>query len=199
LEGHGIALVKGALEGISLAAFVCAKDGRVETLTSQAEALVRRDRGLTLRNQCLRAARAEEDRSLSDAIARVAGGPSRPAAPTMRAVIVHGVSAASAPLVLDVMPLPSRALDFHGGARVFVVVRGARGVETRKAAILRALYGFSPSETEIALLLARGKTAEAIAHERQVTVNTVRTQIKSLLVKLRVSRQAELVAKLSEL
>lgn len=199
LEGNGMALVKGALEGISLAAFVCAKNGRVEGLTSQAEALLRRDLGLTVRGQWLHAVRDEEDRSLSDAIARVAGRPSRPSAPLMQPVIVHGISAASAPLVLDVMPFPSRSLDFFGRARVFVVVRGPRGVDTRKAAMLRTLYGLSPAETEIALLLARGKTTEAIAHEREVGVSTVRTQIKSLLVKLRVARQAELVVKLSEL
>lgn len=198
LEDNGIALVKGALEGLSLAAFVCSKDGRVQALTSQAEELVRGDRGLTLRNQSLRAVRDEEDRALSGAIARAARGLSRPGAPAMQALIVRGASAASAPLVLDVMPLPSRSLELTCGPRVFVVVRGARGADTRRAALLHALYGFTPAETEIALLLAQGKTTEAIAREREVAVGTVRTQIKSLLPKLGVGRQVELVAKLNE-
>ena len=50
----------------------------------------------------------------------------------------------------------------------------------------------------IALQLAQGKTTETIAQERKVVVGTVRAQIKSLLSKLGVNRQVELVATLNE-
>jgi DNA-binding CsgD family transcriptional regulator len=47
-------------------------------------------------------------------------------------------------------------------------------------------------------ILRRG-TAEFIAAKRGVAVETVRTQIKAIMAKLGVSRQAELVVRLGEL
>jgi DNA-binding CsgD family transcriptional regulator len=55
------------------------------------------------------------------------------------------------------------------------------------------------AETEIALQLAQGKPPEAIAKQRNVSVGTVRAQIKALLAKAGVSRQVELVARLNQL
>jgi len=99
---------------------------------------------------------------------------------------------------LDVMSLPSVALEFSSAPRVVVVARGSRGGDTRRAALLQGVYGFTSAETDIALLLARGQSTEAIAQQRKVTAGTVRAQIKSMLAKLGVSRQVELVARLNE-
>jgi DNA-binding CsgD family transcriptional regulator len=170
----------------------------VQALTAQAEEPVRSERGLTMRNQCLRAFRDDEDKNLTEAIARAARGLERPGAPPMQTVFVRGASVASMPIMLDVMSLPRVALEFSSGPRVVVVARGARGTDVRKAALLQAVYGFTPAETDIALQVARGKSAEAIAQERDVAVGTVRAQIKSVLAKLGVRRQVELVAKLNE-
>jgi DNA-binding CsgD family transcriptional regulator len=101
-------------------------------------------------------------------------------------------------MVLDVMSLPSVALEFSSAPRVVVVARGSRGDGARRAAMLQGVYGFTSAETDIALQLARGQSTEAIAQQRKVAVGTVRTQIKSMLGKLGVSRQVELVARLNE-
>lgn len=198
LEGNGATLLKGALESLAIPAFVCGGTGDVQALTEQAEDLVRDTRGLTLRNRRLRACRDDEDKTLHDAIMKAVRGLERPGAPSMQAVVIRGASEASTPLVLDVMTLPSVTLEFFSAPRVLVVARGSRGADARKAALLQGVYGFTSAETDIALQLAQGKAAEAIAQERKVTVGTVRAQIKSLLAKLGVNRQVELVAKLSE-
>jgi DNA-binding CsgD family transcriptional regulator len=54
------------------------------------------------------------------------------------------------------------------------------------------------AETDIALQLSEGKSAEAIAENRGVSVGTVRAQIKALLAKAGLSRQIELVARLNQ-
>lgn len=198
LAGQGPALITGTLETLSLPAFVCDRSGSVAALTSQAEEIVRNQRGLSLRNRKLRALLDDEDRMLTDAIDGAAQGMLRPAAPLSRTIVVHG-DEESAPLVLDVMSLPSRAVSFLSGPRVLIVVRGSHGAESRKVAVLQGIYGFTAAETDIALLLARGTSTEMIARERGVSVGTVRAQIKSMLAKLGVSRQVELVARLGEL
>ena len=198
LEGKGAELVKGTLEALSVAAFVCSGRGAVQALTEQGEALVRGDRNLSLRARRLRAFRDEDDKALSDAIDRAGRGIERPGVPAMHTVVVRGASDSLAPTILDVMPLPKSALEFSSGPRVVVVARGSRGGDTRKAALLQGVYGFTSAETDIALQLARGQSTETIAQERRVAVGTVRAQIKSMLAKLGVSRQVELVARLNE-
>ena len=116
----------------------------------------------------------------------------------MTTIVVRGVDEAKAPIVLDVMSLPSIALEFSSAPRVVVVARGSRGADTRKAALLQGVYGFTSAETDIALQLARGQSTELIAKQRIVAIGTVRAQIKSMLAKLGVNRQVELVARLNE-
>lgn len=63
--------------------------------------------------------------------------------------------------------------------------------------LLGKLYDFSPAELRIASALLAGKSSEEYAQEANVTLNTVRSQLKSLFRKTGTRRQAELVAILS--
>jgi len=198
LEGNGATLVRGALETLSIPAFVCGRTGAVQALTTSAEEILRGENGLSLRKRFLHAFRDDEDKALNDAIAKAARGLVQPGAPSITTVMVRGDDDAMAPLVLDVMSLPSVALEFSAAPRVVVVARGSRGDDARKAAMLQGVYGFTSAETDIALQLARGLSTEAIAQQRKVAVGTVRAQIKSMLAKLGVRRQVEFVARLNE-
>jgi DNA-binding CsgD family transcriptional regulator len=101
-------------------------------------------------------------------------------------------------LVLDVFPLASRSVGFNFDPRVLIVARGSRG-STRRAAVLQAAYALTPAEIRIAQLLAEGQSAELIAARRGVAVGTVRAQIKTIMAKVGVRRQVELVVRLTEL
>jgi DNA-binding CsgD family transcriptional regulator len=61
---------------------------------------------------------------------------------------------------------------------------------------LQDLYRLTPAEVRVALLLVEGMAPKEIAVSNQVTINTVRTQIKSLLNKTGTRRQAEFVAEM---
>jgi DNA-binding CsgD family transcriptional regulator len=198
LEGNGATLVRGAFETLSIPAFVCARTGAVQALTTSAEEILRDENGLSLRKRFLHAFRDDEDKALNDAIVKAARGLVQPGAPAITTVMVRGADDA-APIVLDVMSLPSVALELSAAPRVVIVARGSRGDDARRAAVLHGVYGFTSAETDIALQLARGLSTEAIAQQRKVAVGTVRTQIKSMLAKLGVSRQVEFVARLNEL
>jgi DNA-binding CsgD family transcriptional regulator len=65
--------------------------------------------------------------------------------------------------------------------------------------MLQQLYGFTPAETEIANGLATGFSPEGIASIRGASVETVRSQIKSLLLKTDTRRQIDLVRLLCRL
>jgi DNA-binding CsgD family transcriptional regulator len=200
LERNGAAVLAGAMEALSIPVFVGDHLGRVRMLTRAAEELVAAGTSLRLKNARLHAWLPSESNALNDAIDAAAFAPGKPGPPVSRTIIVHAKEAA--PLVLDIFALPTRC----GGlslpnmtARVLVVVRGPRGTDTRRAAVLSALYGLTAAETEIAQHLTEGKSAQDIAAHRGVAVGTVRAQIKTILAKAGVSRQIELVSRLNQL
>lgn len=198
LEGHGAALLAGAMEALSIPAFVCDRSGFVRELTPAAEQLVQSSRGLQLKEGRLRACRATDANALDDAIGRAARGHVRPGAPLLRSVVVRSDQNAT-PLVLDVIALPAQATELTFTPRVLVVARGQSSAMERKAAILQAAFGMTSAESDIALQLCSGKTPENIATIRKVAVGTVRAQIKTLLPKTGVKRQIELVARLNQI
>ena len=84
-------------------------------------------------------------------------------------------------------PLPQRA--------VLVTVHAPRKRPPRAfaAAHLQQVYRLSTAEADIALRMADGQTIAQISNERLSAIGTVRTQVKHILSKLNVSRQAEVV------
>jgi DNA-binding CsgD family transcriptional regulator len=58
---------------------------------------------------------------------------------------------------------------------------------------LELMYGMTPAEAQLTEALVNGKSVTDYADARNVTVNTVRTQLKSILAKTGATRQADLV------
>jgi DNA-binding CsgD family transcriptional regulator len=58
---------------------------------------------------------------------------------------------------------------------------------------LRELFGLTPAESRVALLLTRGECVNKIAELIGVSRNTVRSQMKSIYAKTQVNRQSDLV------
>jgi len=61
-------------------------------------------------------------------------------------------------------------------------------------ALMARLFGLTEAEARVGAGLALGKDVQAMADEAGTTVNTVRTQLKSVMAKTGTRRQAELVA-----
>jgi DNA-binding CsgD family transcriptional regulator len=197
LQGQGEALLTGTLEALSIAAFICDGSGLVRKLTPAAEKLVSADGALRLGSGRLSAATSFDAKVLSDAVLGATTDRAKVGAPFARTVIVRKSERDLSPLVVDVIGLPAREFELMLVPRVLVVVRGADNRQ-RRATVLQMVYGMTAAETDIALQLADGKTPEAIAAHRSVSVGTVRAQIKALLAKAGLSRQIELVARLSQ-
>ncbi|MGO9991138.1 MAG: helix-turn-helix transcriptional regulator [Steroidobacteraceae bacterium] len=198
LEGHGTAVLHGAMEALAIPVFICDRAGRVQSLTQSAEALVTDGRGLQLKAGHLQAYDPNDSRSLNDAVGAAAIGYA-PGPPVLRTVIVRGRDRERPPVVLDVSPLPAQPYQLSFLPRVLIVARGVGGSSARRAMVLRTVYALTTAETEIAEYLAEGLSAESIAAKRGAAVGTVRGQIKAIMGKVGVSRQAELVARLGQL
>lgn len=58
---------------------------------------------------------------------------------------------------------------------------------------LRQIYLLSPSEAQLAEALVQGKSLKTFAEERGTTLNTVRTQLKTMAAKVGAKRQVDVV------
>jgi DNA-binding CsgD family transcriptional regulator len=201
LEAHGMTVLTAVTESLAIPLFICDRSGRVGNLTQAAVSLVTSGRGLEFRAGQLYATQPADHKALSDAIGAAIDSHAKPGPPALRTVIIRGQNADTT-LVLDVFALPSQCHTFDCFSferRALVVARGPRGDDARKVAILEAVYGLTSAECDIGLLIAQGRTPEAIALNRGVAVGTVRAQIKTTLAKMGVSRQIELVLLLGQL
>jgi DNA-binding CsgD family transcriptional regulator len=199
LEGHETAVVMGTMEALTIPAFACDRFCRVKSLTQTAEVLVCSNRGLRLKSGQLGAHEPAAAKALGDAIEAAAVGLARVGPPAMGTVIIRGGDLTCSPLVLDVFPLPTRTSRLFFEPRVLVVARGPKGSAARRAAVLKAVYALTSAEIHIAQYLSEGQSAELIAARREVEVGTVRAQIKTIMAKVGVGRQVELVVRLTEL
>jgi len=110
---------------------------------------------------------------------------------------------ATAPVELLVTPVPWRLLpgaaDEESGAATgmaVVMLRDLADTVARRQSALTELFGLTRVEAAVAAALAGGATAAQVARSRNVSPDTVRTQIRSILRKMGASnlRQFESIA-----
>jgi len=149
--------------------------------------LADRGEGLALGRERLLAADATADRALAAAaeeLARAAAAGTR----RMRGIAVPRPGGRR-PLLVHAISLGAEAASRHGV--LFIVTDPDEGAPDPR--LLRRLLGFTAAESELAAMLARGATLSSAAAARGISVETARTQLRSLLGKTGCSRQAELV------
>jgi len=99
------------------------------------------------------------------------------------------------PFSLMLSPLlsaPSGALSSEAGVACFISDPEAGHVPTADA--LGKIYGLTPAEAEVVQLLAKGLALDAIAADRGISLNTVRSHLKHIFSKTGTSRQSELLS-----
>ena len=102
------------------------------------------------------------------------------------------------PLVVFVAPLRRQApnqFPEQAAAVVFITDPECRIAPARE--ILFRLYGLTPAEVELAILLLRGERLKDAAEARQIRVGTARSQLKSIFRKTNAGSQSQLIRLLS--
>lgn len=90
-------------------------------------------------------------------------------------------------LALLVSPMPhgyaASWMQAAGPAPVLILISELSRPRLPQAAMLADLFGLSTAETAVALALLGGQTAENVARERGVSLETIRSQIRTILRK----------------
>lgn len=97
------------------------------------------------------------------------------------------------PLAVMLCPISVNALPFFQAPRAMLLVSDPDQVANPVADTLASLYKLSPAEAQLAAALASGTSVTDYAEARNLSLNTIRTQLNQILTKTGTHRQAELV------
>ena len=165
--------------------------GRIVAANDRASALLKRGDGLSDTGGYLQARLPSENARLQKLLAHALpplGAQGASGSMTLKRAL------GQQRLVLHVSPVADRDLDFRArrvAALALVVEPGSRMRIDR--GLVAAILGLTPSETEVAVLLAEGHTVNDIAQATDRRESTVRWHVKQIFNKHGFNRQMELV------
>ena len=195
IEHQGASLLAGALEAMNAAAILLGSAGSVIAMTPAAAAHAGGQEVLAVRGGALRAIDRVSDARLQAGLARVLGSANGLAAGRLWLASPRGVMRG---LVCELYGLPAQDWNFGAAPTVLVSLRRIDGGDA-DVAMLQQAFDLSPAEADIAVLVAQGLSRDEIAARRQVSSETVATQLKAIFRKADVRRQAQLAALVARL
>ncbi len=183
--GRGLAAISTTgLELIPYGVVVCNADGKATFVNSRASRILGNEESLSLDPEHrLRAGYVEETQKLRNAIseAREEGA--------MTALTLGADS--EQPLRVTVQPFDDKNGAMPGYVGLFVFSESEVSMPAPK--LLMEMFGLTISESRLTSQLSKGLTIEEAAAECGITKSSARTYLKSIFMKVGVSRQAELV------
>lgn len=108
-------------------------------------------------------------------------------------------SASRARWVCRVFPKPAFTISGPEAGHALLVCERLDQPLRLDLGLIQEVYGLTQTESEIANAMFAGRTPREISERRRISLETVRSHIKSLLQKTESGRQVELVVKLSRL
>jgi DNA-binding CsgD family transcriptional regulator len=102
-----------------------------------------------------------------------------------------------ATLVLHLIPIKRSAHDIFSQSFALLLMTPVNSERTPPVDLLRSLFDLTPAEARVAQGIGTGKTLEDLAAAGDVSINTVRNQLRRVLEKTGCARQAELAALLA--
>lgn len=181
-----------ALDQLAAGVIVTDRGAAVVEMNRAGEAILRLEDGLLIRNERLCARRVFETTKITNLIVG-ATGEGKPEAAARRMLVGRGDALPA--YVLTVAPLLTGVSTKEQRLALVVVVDPARHAPSETD--LAEFFGLSPAEARLAAALMAGKHLSAVAAERGVQITTVRTQLVSVLKKVGVKRQSDLLRVLS--
>jgi DNA-binding CsgD family transcriptional regulator len=182
-----------AVDQLSVATIILDEQGRILNNNGVARALLDEGDGLFLHNTRLQIKSRDINNKLQEAVKTIIEAQHRGETSLVRALRIPR-SAGRADLGMVIRPVPST--EWSEGQSSPCVALFISDPDLRESAsqqILGDLFGLTPAEANLAILLAGGMSLAEVSAAQNVSQHTARAQLKSIFAKTNVSRQAELV------
>jgi DNA-binding CsgD family transcriptional regulator len=185
------AVYEGAVQQLAVATFILDEHGALLSRNELASALLIAADVLRERDGRLepvdRVDRAEFERLLQAALQGI-----RHSTATVQALQLHRAGG-DLGMVLRALPAP-QAAQGRGIPSVAVFVSDPQRAAEAPLEVITRLFGFTPTEANLAMLLANGLTLDEASDELGISRNTARTHLRAVFAKTGVTRQTGLVS-----
>jgi DNA-binding CsgD family transcriptional regulator len=186
-----VAGLSAALDRSETAIFLLDETKRLQKFNAAGCRLIEENNVLCLRNGLLQPRLQEDcpefDRLVGSTCATGAGRGLSPGG----VMLLHRT--VGRPLHCKLTPFYSDKAFLEASPSAMVFVHDPDCTPASRGEILRSLYGLTPSEAQLADLLLAGETVATAAEKRGITVESARTQLKTILRKTDTNRQSELI------
>lgn len=184
-------LYAGAMSQMAVASFLLDEDQQVVRTNLLADRLVA-DGRLQLRAERLSLPDDRQDTRLRQLIGQVAEARRNATATLARAMLLE--PAEGAPLSLVIRLVPPGQHPQGANVPVFAVFVSDPGVQAASSAgLLMELFGLTPAEANLSLMLANGASVEGASNALHISPYTTRAHLRSIFSKLGITRQPQLV------
>ena len=186
VEVNVSAMPPSVLDELGVPMFVVEKDANLRYANAAGTAMLSNGGPLCAIDNMLTADHGPDGQRLKSAIAN-----SHEAGESQ--IVMMKDEGARRPTIAVIVPMRT------GAGQVLVLLRQAASSSGMLVNSLRQLFRLSPAEAAIAIALSTGADLQEIAEARSVKLNTLRSQIASIMAKTNTRRQAELVALVARL
>lgn len=187
------ALYAGAVEQLSVGSIILDENARLLNCNTMARQLLDKNDGLQLVNNSLRLSSKDASLELQAVIADVLVNQRQGAAAVAGAMRVQRPSGLQ-DLGLVIRPVPiNEWSEGESVPSVAVFISDPERASGAPIETITRLFGFTPSEANLAILLANGLSLDEASKQLSVSRNTARTHLRSIFAKTGVERQANLV------
>lgn len=182
-----------AVDKLAVGTVMLNDEGKVLNNNTMASQTLAEKDGLSVRKQQLHISNSQQDKELQQLLANFTSqaADSKPAvAEAMRISRPSG----KADLGLVIRPIPtSEWSEGESFPTIAVFISDPEQQTETSQQVITRLFGFTPAEATLAMLLARGLSLAEASEQQSISQHTARAQLKSIFAKTGVTRQAELV------
>ncbi|MEZ5833355.1 MAG: hypothetical protein R3D05_19445 [Dongiaceae bacterium] len=194
--GRALNAANQALRYLSVGVVLTDAEGQVLETNALAEEILDLRDGLQIRGGRLTALRSFEAAKLAASLASPALASSSAAGASDGHLLI-GRRGGGRPYAVTIAPLNGE--DGSRASRINMVLIVNPDWQTPSERSVAAFFGLSPAESRLASSLMQGRKLREIARDSQVEITTLRSQLSSILRKVGVERQVDLVRILSSI
>lgn len=187
------AIYAGAVDQMKVGAIILDETGRVLSANQRARDWLASRDGVALRDDMLVLDTRQQTRELQERISRVVANQQVGGAGMVEVMRIPRSSGREFGLVLRPVPASQRN-EAEAVPAVAIFLSDPLEQAEAPVQVIKQLFGFTPAEATLALLMANGLTLDEAAVEMGVSRNTVRTHLRAVFAKTGVTRQPMLVS-----
>ncbi|HEY3699346.1 MAG TPA: helix-turn-helix transcriptional regulator [Spongiibacteraceae bacterium] len=186
------AVYAGAVDQMRVAAIILDESGRVLSVNQRARDLLEQKNGVMLRDEKLVLNTREQTHDLHTRVSRVIAHQHQGGAALVEAM---RIARREGELGLVIRPVPENQwAEAEAGPAAVIFLSDPQQQAAAPLRIIKQLFGFTPAEASLAMLMANGLTLDEAAAELNISRNTVRTHLRAAFAKTGVTRQPQLVS-----